>query len=1078
MDIRLLGSLEVVAGDGTAITVRGARLRALLVALAMRAGEPVPTDVLVETLWGDAVPERVANALQRQVSTLRRVLGSPSVVEHRDNGYALRIGRDRVDVFRFEDLVQRGRDAVRAGDFALASDVLAEAIACWRGDAIGGMPYDAWLHTDTVRLSELRVAAVEMHVDAQLALGRHRETVGTLEQLVAEHPLRERFRAQLMVSLARSGRQADALREYEAARHVLAEELGVDPSPELRSLELAILRQEPGVVEAAVDATPARTRSRLPAALTPLVGRQGDIDRLRDLLRDARLVTLVGPGGAGKTRLANETVRRLAHEGVDVSLVELGEVTGERDVVPAILTALELERGAGQGADLTRLTEYLCGRQALLVLDNCEHLVGAVAATVQQLLESCEQLTVLATSREGLCVPGETLSAVPPLPIDDAVALFRGRARAVVPPGAAPDALDDDAVVRDICARLDGLPLAIELAAARLRSMPLAELAAGLDDRFRLLDRGARTARPRQQTLRAVVDWSYDLLFEDERHVFERLSVFAGGCTLDAARAVCAGAGVTRDDVTDLLTRLAEKSLVALSHDPERGTRCTMLQTLAAYGRDRLVQSAGAEDAYDAHLAYFVDVARHSNAALRGERQRHWMVTVAAEMENLRMAFAHACSTGNADAATSIAGSLGWYWWFTGRVVEGQQWMQHARACAGADRTPAWGLVLGWSAFLCAPGFVLWSETNDAQPGEVGTANECDLVRWEEQAAAALAAAGATADLSMLDTAIAVAYTTRGDYDRAAAILGESERLLATLPSRPWVDAMRRYVAGRRAFAGDAHDEATAAFSASAPLLEAIGGEVHSAFASRYLGRLAALRGDAGTSIGHVLTAMRVANTLDMRGFTSALVMDLAASLSANGDHAAARRALERSLAAARDVRSRRGTGESLTALALVEWHAGNGDRAALRAREGLEAARAADHREAVAHCLAVLGYVAEANGDVDGALVHHGEVLDIARKDGDRRLLALAVDGFAAVAVAQCDDVTAARRFGAAHALRSSPGRCAGWAFAVVPRADRDRLLDGVRERSGDEVVSAAFASGASDPSPVVAAITAPPVS
>jgi predicted ATPase/DNA-binding SARP family transcriptional activator len=1060
MDIRLLGPLEVVDDDGELVAVRGTRLQTLLAALAVECGAVVALDRLVDELWHDDWPTRRDNALQRQVSTLRRTLRARDVIQWREAGYRLTLDRSAIDLFRFEDLVARGIDALRAGEERRASALLADGLSLWRGEPFTGLSEAGLLGDESRRLAALRLTATEAHIDAELALGNHSTIVAELERLVADHPLHERFRAQLMLALSRSGRQADALRSYRSARETLAEELGIEPSAELRAVELAILRQEAGIA-ADKDVTVPRARTNLPATFTSLVGRVHEKEQLRRALQDHRLVTV-------------ESARDwLTGEGAEVWLVQLADVADPDDVVPTILATLDLMRAATEPEDMRRLVEFLCGRRVMLLLDDCEHVIARVAHTAERLLESCETLRIMVTSREALCITGEVISPVPPLPLDDAVTLFVERGRAVVPSLPPYDPTSPDgSMIRDVCERLDGLPLAIELAAGRLRSTSLPELATGLDDRFRLLNRGPRTARARQQTLRAVVDWSYGLLFEDERRVFDRLSVFAGGCTFDAARAVCADAEITADDVTDLVTRLADKSLVVITRDAQLGTaRCTMLQTLVAYGRDRLAALNGTDAAYAKHLAYFTDVARQSMAAFRGEDQRHWMRAVEGDVDNLRAALEFAVATNDAESATALAGSLGWYWWFTGRAAEGMRWVRRAGECAGARASAGWPRLVGWSSFLSTPGFVLWAEPEAGADSEVERDDGRDrLSTLEDEAINSLREEGALDELSMLSTALSVAHSARGDHPRAVTLLTDAQRVLESLEPMPWVLAMRLYVEGRRAFTAGQCDDAEAAFRAAIARLDAIGGEVHRSFAYRYLGRLAVVRGDHRSSVEHIETSLRLAQSLGMPGFANTLVMDLADACAVGGEYERARSALDGLLAVARDLRSRRGTSESLAAMALVEFRDGRLEPAVACADDGLQSARAIDHVEAMAHCLAVLGYAAEHRGDIARASDLHGEVLSLARRHRDQRLTALALEGFAGTAMRAEDGAEAARRFGAADELRRRAGRCSGWAFSLHPRADRPSMLKVLEERASADVIRKEIAFGSEGPERILA--------
>ena len=566
MQVQLFGELEALAG-GVPVPVRGAKQRALLALLALQRGQPVSADRLIDVLWGDGQAANPANALQAQIGQLRRIFGAAAIVTS-EAGYALDVRPDQVDVVRFEQLVTKGRRLAADGELAPASAALGEALGLRRGEPLAEFAYAGFFDAERARLDELTVVATESRAGADLGLGRHGELAGELEALCREHPLRERLWELLILALYRSGRQAEALRAYAEVRDRLADELGLDPGPALRQLQTRILAQDPSLVPASALARPAPvpapgavaapvTAGNLRERLGRFVGRDAELAQLREAVRSSRLVTLTGPGGAGKTRLAVEAAAELRQEHPDGAwLVELAGVTEPDGVVPAAAAAL----GAGSaalaspqpaGSTTELIVRHLAGRSLVLVLDNCEHVIAEAAALTDTLVGAVPGLRLIATSREPLGIPGEVLVPVGGLAPADAVELFVDRARAVRP-GFLPGEPAND-VIKDICRRLDGLPLAVELAAARLRALPLATLAERLDDRFRLLSRGARTALPRQQTLRAVVDWSYDLLFEDERRLFSRLATFTGGCGLAAAEAVCADDQVPAGEILDVL---------------------------------------------------------------------------------------------------------------------------------------------------------------------------------------------------------------------------------------------------------------------------------------------------------------------------------------------------------------------------------------------------------------------------------------------------------------------------------------------------------------------------------------------
>jgi predicted ATPase/DNA-binding SARP family transcriptional activator len=693
MQVRLFGELEAEQG-GVPVPVHGAKQRALLALLAMQRGQPVSADRLIDVLWGEGQAANPANALQAQIGQLRRTFGASAIVTT-EAGYALAIGPDDVDVVRFEQLVTEGRRLAADGDMGLASAALGEALGLRRGEPLAEFIYAGFFDAERARLDELTLVAIESRAGAGLELGRHGELAAELETRCREHPLRERLWELLILALYQGGRQAEALHAYTEVRDRLAGELGIDPGPALRKLQARILAQDPSLVPASAAASPAPARAAAPPKaagnlreqLSSFVGRGAELEQLREALRSSRLVTLTGPGGVGKTRLAVEAAGALREEHRDGAwLVELANVTEAHEVAPAVASALEASAVAGPqpaGSTTQLIVRHLAGRSLVVVLDNCEHVIVEAAALAETLLGAVPGLWLIATSRESLGVPGEVLVPVGGLAPRAAVELFTDRARAVRPGFLAAGQAGD--VVEDICRRLDALPLAIELAAARLRALPLATLAERLGDRFRLLTGGARTALPRQQTLRAVVDWSYDLLFDDERRLFARLAVFTGGCGLTAAEAVCADEQVPAGEIIDALSRLVDKSLVTIS-DTGAEARFGQLQTLWQYGRERLGESGEGDATRARHGAYYRQMAEEAHQGLRGPTGPLWRDRLVAESGNLRAALDWYIATGDADAALSLASGMAWLWFINGDFAEGARWLGDALGAEGHRR--------------------------------------------------------------------------------------------------------------------------------------------------------------------------------------------------------------------------------------------------------------------------------------------------------------------------------------------------------------------------------------------------------
>ncbi|MEV6755839.1 BTAD domain-containing putative transcriptional regulator [Streptomyces sp. NPDC051214] len=679
---RILGTTQAFRTDGTPIAVGGSRLRALLTILALRAPRAVPAAVLVDEVWHGDPPADATGALQALVGRLRRAVGAGTVVST-DGGYQLCAAPDDIDLYRFDRLAAEGADALADGDAAKAAAILDDALALWQGSVLADLPDRT---AEAARWEARRLEARRAGLAAALALGRAEQALPELAALCDDHPLDEPLQALRLRALRDAGRPAQALAAYDGVRRLIADRIGADPGPELRALYEELLQADAPRAPAARTRPSQRPQGNLRARLTSFVGREGDIEAIRSDLARARLVTLLGPGGAGKTRLSQEAAEAHADGVPDgVWLAELAPVEDPDAVPEAVLTALGARetvlRGAGaeelravsewHGDDpVVRLTEHCASRRMLLILDNCEHVIDAAARLADRLLAHCPGLTVLATSREPLGVPGELLRPVEPLPEPIALRLLADRG-AAARPGFRVE--DDRAAAAEICHRLDGLPLAIELAAARLRMLTPRQIADRLDDRFRLLTNGARTVLPRQQTLRAVVDWSWDLLDDPERTVLRRLSVFAGGCDLAAAEAVC-GTRAESADVADVLGSLVDKSLVVAAPSPQGVMRYRLLETVGEYAGERLDEAGDRAAAERAHLVYFRELARTTESRLRGGGQREAVERLEVEYENLRTALRHAVAARDEQEALCLVLSLSWFWTIRDLRIEIRNW--------------------------------------------------------------------------------------------------------------------------------------------------------------------------------------------------------------------------------------------------------------------------------------------------------------------------------------------------------------------------------------------------------------------
>jgi predicted ATPase/DNA-binding SARP family transcriptional activator len=674
-ELRLLGPVQAVRA-GRDVPLGGPRQRALLALLAVDAGRVVPAGRLVEELWLGRPPLGAAKTLRSYVSRLRSALAPEVALVARGGGYALSADPGQLDVARFEALVAEGQAALAAGEAVAAGNRFRGALGLWRGPALADVLDVEPLAREAARLEELRLAAVEGRLEADLAAGSHGEVAGELEGLVGEFPLRERLWYLLMLALYRGGRQADALAAYRRARAVLAEELGLEPGPELRELEEAVLRQEVPPV------APEGDRHNLPAPLTSFLGREQDLAMLGKLLGEARLVTLTGAGGSGKTRLAVEFAAGVVERFADgVWLAELAGLSDVGLVGAQVMEALGV-RQAGDVPVLEALRFRLRSAELLLVLDNCEHLLDACAQLADALLRSSPGLRVLATSREPLGVPGEAACPVPPLALpaeqsSDAVAiagtpavrLFLDRGASARPGAGLAGA--PVAVIGRICRELDGLPLAIELAAARTSTLSVEDLEAHLADKFRFLAYRRPPADPRHQALKAAIDWSYELLPAAEQDVFAQLSVFAGDFGLAQAAQVCCGG----DEATafDLVDALASKSL-AVADTAGGQTRYRLLETIRQYAAGRLAEAGDAGPARSRHAEAFLALA---------ERERD-LAVLAREQDNFRAALSWSLSE-DSETGPRLARALGDFWLARGLHQEGQDWLERALATSPAD---------------------------------------------------------------------------------------------------------------------------------------------------------------------------------------------------------------------------------------------------------------------------------------------------------------------------------------------------------------------------------------------------------
>ncbi|MER7774207.1 BTAD domain-containing putative transcriptional regulator [Streptomyces sp. NPDC096191] len=1098
---RILGTTQVLRPDGTAVPLGGARLRALLTVLALRSGRAVPVGLLVEEVWDGDPPADAPGALQALVGRLRRALGADAVASA-DGGYRLTAAPDDVDLHRFDRLVGEGSRALADGDPAKAAVVLDDALALWCGPALADLPDRT---AEAARWETRHLDALRARHTAALDLGAAERSLPELTALCDGHPLDESLQALRLRALRDTGRTAEALAAYEGVRHLLADRLGTDPGPELRALHAELLApgervtptapsdrpapgDRPAPAEPPREATP-RPRGNLRARLTSFVGRDADLECLRADLATTRLVTLLGPGGAGKTRLSQEAAEGAGDAAQDGAwLAELAPVDDPDAVPEAVLTALGAREtvlyGAGAeemravGADrrataVERLVEHCGRRRMLIVLDNCEHVVEAAARLTEELLARCPHLTVLATSREPLGVPGESLRPVEPLPEPAALRLLADRG-AAARRGFRPDADEDTAAAcAEICRRLDGLPLAIELAAARLRMLSPRQIADRLDDRFRLLNSGSRTVLPRQQTLRAVVDWSWDLLDGDEREVLGRLSVFAGGCDLAAAEAVCGPAAL------DALGSLVDKSLVVAAPVTDRetgdGMRYRLLETVAEYAGERLDETGGRAAAERAHLTHYREFARTTDPLLRGPQQLAAIERLEREYENVRTALRHAIVERDEQEALSLALSLGWYWQMRDLRVEARNWFVEIMAL-GPDpfAEPVRPALPVWERCTAAPPPMTGEVLAEARRGIHLAHLACmdtELDAWQRPAAQSkLRVIAATYEPGMPQTCRSpgvlwfFAVLLAGDIERLREIQDATVRTCRETPGYEWelagaLQMRANMLANRTDWAGDATRDADESLEIYGRLGDAWG------MAEALSGRAEARErtGEYTLAAADYRAAAEHAERLGAHAQVDVLDARLGSVLLEAGDEEEGERIL-------RDVIERnRGTGHNgampAARLFLAGWLGMTG-----RTAEAREQLRLLREEFTIAHFVVFDAFILAAEAWLATLEDRHEECLTKVRQSLERAddPLSAAIAPHMRSAYLTIAAMALARVDGGRRAADGA--RCMGAAEAMLPpghvsagmeRDARVRAVERVRSALGAEAYDAAYAEG-----------------
>lgn len=1038
MEFRILGSVEVGDG-GPAKDLGGLRERTLLARLLLSAGQVVSADRLAEDLWAGDPPPHSTATLRVYISRLRRALGpGATALQTQPPGYRLDLQPGQLDAHRFEALADAARADLAGGRPEAAAARLRQALGMWRGAALSDVADLSFAQADVIRLEEARLTALEDRVEADLACGRHASLASELDGLLASHPLRERLCGQRMLALYRCGRQADALQAYQDLRTRLADELGIDPNPGLQRLHQAILRQEAGLdwppagwtqpaaqitaetaaqiaaeagaAQSAAAGPAERPGSGLPAETTSFIGREAELARIDELLGLSRLLTLAGPSGSGKTRLALRAAAQSSgsYPG-GVWLVELAPVTAP-DLVAAVTAASLGVREEPGRPPADTIAAHLGDSEALIVVDNCEHMRDAAAELIAALLRDCPSLRVLATSQTRLGLSGEAIWPVPPLTLPDpavrdpqgvaeaeAVRLFCDRA-ALARPGFELTEVNA-AAVSEICRRLDGIPLAIELAAARASALTARQLAARLDDRFRLLTGGSRGGLPRHRTLQAAIEWSHDLLTRTEQLCLRRMAVFPGGCTLEAAEAVCADDELPLDMVFETVNSLVDRSLLTADEQFD-SMRYGMLESIRQFALGRLDQAGRRGVLYRRRRAWLLEFA--GRADVIGPDQAAWLDLLEAEHDNFSAALEWSLAAGESESesALALAGILARFWVVRGHIGQGRRWLDGALAAA----RPADDRRL-LAAALDGAGLIAHVQADhDAQTGYVGQS----LRIWRELGDDARIANG----LGQLG---AVAHA-RGDYPAARQIYNEALEFA-----------------------------------------ERSGNVRQLALTLSGLGLLSLHSGELAEATGYYEQSIaRFREAGDLRSATL-ILGNLGVAALNSGDLDLARARLEPHLASAKKLGDRKLTGGALTNLGMVAYESGDLDRADQLHQEALDLAGQVGDRRLASVALTNLGLVARAQKDYFAARSYLSRSLELAEAVSERRAVAESLEEIAGVDAAVGKMQSAAVLIGASAALRSAIG-------APLPGPDLARFNDtasAVRTAMGEDSYLAAQTRG-----------------